>query len=142
MILQLASSYTESDPEILHLGLLGESSTLHGATGHGQRPAAPWMDRLQRAPALKGSLSAVTATVVGVVANLGLWFALHVLFERVFNFRAGPLRLQVPDALTVNLQAAVIAVIAAATIFALKWSIARTLIVAAMCGLLLSALAR
>ena len=44
---------------------------------------APWMDRLQRARWLKGGLAAVTAAVVGVIANLALWFALHVLFARV-----------------------------------------------------------
>ena len=58
---------------------------------------APWMDRLQRAPALKGGLAGVTATVVGVIANLALWFALHVLFARVDVVEAGPLRLQSPD---------------------------------------------
>ncbi|HSR01016.1 MAG TPA: chromate efflux transporter, partial [Sphingomicrobium sp.] len=56
---------------------------------------APWMDRLQRAPALKGGLAAVTAAVVGVIANLALWFALHVLFARVAVVEAWPLRLQV-----------------------------------------------
>jgi chromate transporter len=102
---------------------------------------APWMDRLQRVPALKGGLAAVTAAVVGVIANLALWFALHVFFARVSMFQAGPLRLQVPDMLTFDWRAGVTAAIAVATIFALKWSIVRTLIVAATCGLLLSAVA-
>ena len=54
---------------------------------------APWMDRLERAPRLQGALAAVTAAVVGVIANLSAWFALHVLFARVEEVRAGPLRL-------------------------------------------------
>src|SRR5690606_19608512 len=58
---------------------------------------APWMERLQRAPALRGGLAAVTAAVVGVIANLALWFALHVMFARVSVVESGVLRLQVPE---------------------------------------------
>ena len=96
---------------------------------------APWMDRLQRAPALKGGLAAVTAAVVGVIANLALWFALHVLFARVSMVHTGPLRLQVPELATFDWRAGAIAVVAAVLIFALKWSIVRTLLIAAACGL-------
>lgn len=41
---------------------------------------APHAERLRGNPALTGALSAVTAAVVGVIANLALWFALHALF--------------------------------------------------------------
>ena len=41
---------------------------------------APHAERLRGNPALAGALSAVTAAVVGVIANLALWFALHALF--------------------------------------------------------------
>ena len=41
---------------------------------------APHAERLRHSPALAGALSAVTAAVVGVIANLGLWFALHALW--------------------------------------------------------------
>ena len=40
---------------------------------------APHAERLRGNPALAGALSAVTAAVVGVIANLALWFALHAL---------------------------------------------------------------
>ena len=33
-------------------------------------------------PALAAALSAITAAVVGVILNLAVWFALHVLFAR------------------------------------------------------------
>jgi chromate transporter len=36
---------------------------------------APWIDRLGHAVRLKGGLAAVTAAVVGVIANLTAWFA-------------------------------------------------------------------
>ncbi|WP_188644913.1 chromate efflux transporter [Tsuneonella deserti] len=102
---------------------------------------APWMDRLQRAPFLKGGLAAVTAAVVGVVANLALWFALHVLFAQVAWIEAGPMRLQFPEPASFQWQPALIAVIAAVLVFALRWSIVRTLAATAACGLLLAWLA-
>jgi chromate transporter len=58
---------------------------------------APHLDRLTARPALAAALAAITAAVVGVMANLALWFALHVLFAEVDVLRVGPLRLWVPS---------------------------------------------
>jgi chromate transporter len=102
---------------------------------------APWMDRLQRAPALKGGLAAVTAAVVGVIANLALWFALHVLFARVSVVEAGPARLQWPELMSFDWRAALIAVVALALVFVLKRGIVATLGVTAAMGLALGLLA-
>jgi len=96
---------------------------------------APWMDRMQRAPALKGGLAGVTAAVVGVIANLALWFALHVLFTRVVVLQAGPLALQWPDGTSFDRRAALISAAALALIFGAKWGIIRTLGVTAAMGL-------
>jgi chromate transporter len=41
---------------------------------------APHAERLRENRALSAALAAVTAAVVGVIANLALWFALHSLF--------------------------------------------------------------
>jgi chromate transporter len=41
---------------------------------------APYVEAAGRVKWLSGALSAVTAAVVGVIANLAVWFALHVLF--------------------------------------------------------------
>ncbi len=43
---------------------------------------APWSERLRANRALSAALTAVTAAVVGVIANLALWFALHSLFTQ------------------------------------------------------------
>lgn len=43
---------------------------------------APSVERLEHARRLQGALAAITAAVVGVIANLTLWFGLHVLFSR------------------------------------------------------------
>ena len=101
---------------------------------------APWMDRIQRAPALKGGLAGVTGAVVGVIANLALWFALHVLFAQVTVVSAGPIRLQWPDAASFDWRAAAIAAVAALLIFRLKRGVVATLAVTAAMGWALGAL--
>lgn len=101
---------------------------------------APWMERLQRATALKGGLAGVTGAVVGVIANLSLWFALHLLFARVATVQAGTLHWQVPDLATFDRRAALIAAVAAGLIFRARWGIVRVLGVCATMGLALSAL--
>ena len=41
---------------------------------------APHMERLRHAKALSFALSGITAAVVGVILNLGVWFGLHAFF--------------------------------------------------------------
>ncbi len=52
---------------------------------------APYIETILARPRLKGALAGISAAVVGVILNLSLWFALHVLFERVTDTRFGPL---------------------------------------------------
>lgn len=99
---------------------------------------APWMGRLERWTALQGALAAITAAVVGVIANLSLWFALHVLFARLSNVRAGPAELLVPDVTSLDWRAAAIAVIAALLVFRLNQGLVRVLAICALLGLGLS----
>ncbi len=40
---------------------------------------APWVEALRGKRSLTAALSAITAAVVGVIANLALWFGMHVL---------------------------------------------------------------
>lgn len=51
---------------------------------------APYVENLLSRPRLRGALDAISASVVGVILNLSLWFALHVLFARVGDGRFGP----------------------------------------------------
>jgi len=53
---------------------------------------APFVEQLRGNRRLSGALSAITAAVVGVILNLTVWFALHVLFGQVTEKHAGPLR--------------------------------------------------
>ncbi len=58
---------------------------------------APHVEDLLARPRLKAALAAITAAVVGVIANLSLWFAIHVLFASVTEVSAGPVTLGLPD---------------------------------------------
>lgn len=44
---------------------------------------APLIDWLDGYPRIRAGLAAITAAVVGVIANLSLWFAAHVMFDEV-----------------------------------------------------------
>ena len=52
-------------------------------------PGAPFVETLRGNRALTAALSAITAAVVGVILNLAVWFALHVLFARGARGGAG-----------------------------------------------------
>jgi chromate transporter len=78
---------------------------------------APWIEALRGHRALNGALTGITAAVVGVVLNLSVWFALHVLFGAVAERDVGPLRLLVPDASTLQWPSLVLAAAAALATF-------------------------
>lgn len=94
---------------------------------------APWMDRLERVPRLQAALAAITAAVVGVIANLAVWFALHVLFVRM-------LPSGLPDVASFDWRAGLIAVGAALLLFRFNRGVLLTLALAAVAGLALSLL--
>lgn len=99
---------------------------------------APWIERLQNVRWLKGGLAAITAAVVGVIANLTLWFALHVLFGRITENAVGPAKFLVPDWFSFDWKAALLSILAILLLFAAKWSIFRMLGAMALAGLALS----
>jgi chromate transporter len=71
---------------------------------------APFIDRLTHMPRLSGALAAITAAVVGVIANLSLWFALQVLFASVPEVSLGPLQISLPDPASLRPLPALIAI--------------------------------
>jgi len=97
---------------------------------------APFVESLRANQRLSGALAAVTAAVVGVILNLTLWFALHVLFARVEVVRAGPLRAYAPDLATLDWRAATLALLAAALMLRLHRSLLETVAVMALLGIL------
>lgn len=53
--------------------------------------AAPYVEWLLNQPRLNAALAAITSAVVGVVLNLSIWFALHVVFAKINTTPFGPL---------------------------------------------------
>jgi chromate transporter len=96
---------------------------------------APYVERLSANPRLAGALAGVTAAVVGVILNLSLWFALHVLFGTVTATWLGPVQLWTPDLATLNVQALLLAILAAILLFGFHFGIAGTLAIAAASSL-------
>ena len=94
---------------------------------------APYIERLKSAPRLKSALSAITAAVVGVVLNLSVWFALHVIFGNVGNVDIGHLHVPVPVIASLNWTAAALAVLAALLLFRMH---AGVMTVLGICGAL------
>lgn len=98
---------------------------------------APWIERMENSPRLKGGLAALTAAVVGVIANLTAWFFIHVLFAAVTNVQIGPMQLNMPVWSSFDWRAALLAAMAAMLLFKLKLNIIRVLAAAAAGGLIL-----
>lgn len=94
---------------------------------------APYIERLNAEPRLKAALAAVTAAVVGVILNLTVWFALHVLFATVTERFAGPLRLHVPELGSISGPALLLSGVAVVLLFVLHRGVLTTL---AVCGAL------
>ena len=84
---------------------------------------APWMERLRGDRALSAALGAVTAAVVGVILNLSVWFALHVVFAETATVAAGPLRLVLPVAGSLDPVAAGLTLLALVAAFGLKMGV-------------------
>jgi chromate transporter len=95
---------------------------------------APYIETVRNVRWLSSALAGVTAAVVGVIANLALWFGLHVLFATVGEARLGPLALPVPDPVTFNSAAAVIAVAAAFALLRFHVNLIAVLGFAALAG--------
>jgi chromate transporter len=96
---------------------------------------APYMERLRGNRSLSSALTGITAAVVGVIADLGVYFAVHTLFDETVAVDGGPLALELPDLTTLRLVPLAIALVAAVLLFRLRWSVLRTLGVCALLGL-------
>jgi chromate transporter len=96
---------------------------------------APFVERLRNNRPLSAALAAITAAVVGVIANLAVFFALHTLFARVRVLDWGAVHLQVPEPLSIQPAAVAVTVLACGLIFVRRWSVLRTLGVCAVVGI-------
>ena len=96
---------------------------------------APFVERLRANQHLSGALAAITAAVVGVILNLSVWFALHVLFGHVEERHFGLLRWFAFDPLALDQHAALLAVVAALLAFRFHRSLIEVIVVMALLGI-------
>jgi chromate transporter len=97
---------------------------------------APYVEKLRANQALSAALSAITAVVVGVIANLAVWFAVNALFaehRRIAGFGVDT-SLPVPGSVDVPMLA--LAVVAFVLVFRLRLGILPLLGITATIGAL------
>lgn len=98
---------------------------------------APYIEQLRQNKALSAALGAITAAVVGVVMNLALWFALHVVFAHVQSVAWG---VEVPVLSSLDWRAVLLSIAAMIAMLRLKAGMLPTLLGSALLGLALQAL--
>lgn len=113
---------------------------------------APYIERLRGHAGLSGALAAITAAIVGVMANLSVWFGLHVLFANVDRLVLLSHRVSVqggdfvnvpiagiawPNWSSIDVSALLLFVLAAVLVFRQRAGVATVLGVSAVVGSLL-----
>ena len=96
---------------------------------------APWIEALRGNRALSGALNGITASVVGVIGNLALWFALHALFSKFTTI--GGIGLDVPVLTSLDPALAGLTVVAFVLVFGRGFGMMWTLGVCALSGIAL-----
>ncbi|PRY78704.1 chromate transporter [Yoonia maritima] len=100
---------------------------------------APLIDWLDSRPRLRGALAAITAAVVGVIANLSLWFALHVFFDQITTHEWGIFSLIWPSFASIQPAAVALAVLSGFLLLGKNWSLPLVLLISALAGLIIGA---
>ncbi len=96
---------------------------------------APWIEYISAQPRLKSALSAITAAVTGVILNLALWFALHVVFGKAERL-TGAVPVWWPDWTTLDFAALLLCGVLGAALIKWKTSIPKLLALGIAAGLL------
>lgn len=101
---------------------------------------APYVEALRNNRMLGAALSAITAAVVGVILNLALWFAVHVIFRQVVSVDWHGIGVDLPVFSSIDWRAAVLSAMAMLAMFRLKLGMLTTLAMCGLAGMVLSAL--
>lgn len=95
---------------------------------------APYVEKLRGQPALSAALAAITAAVVGVIANLALWFGINLLFSEHMRVAAWFFDMQLPLLLSVDGAALALTAVAFILTFGLRLGLLPVLGVTAVLG--------
>lgn len=88
---------------------------------------APYIEHLRGNKNLSTALSGITAAVVGVILNLGIWFSLNTIFDEVREEFYGPIRLYMPSLASIDWGSLFLAAVALFTYFKLKLDMLKVL---------------
>ena len=100
--------------------------------------AGPYVEWIVARPRLNNALGGITAAIVGVIANLSVWFALHVFFAKVELVEKGVFQILIPDPASVEWGVLPIAFVCGLLLFWRQWDSWKIIAVAAALGLGLS----
>ncbi len=95
---------------------------------------APYIELLRGHRSINAALASITAAVVGVILNLGVWFGLHVLFRSVTEIQLGPLHMLAPSLASIDLGASTLAAIALLCLMRFKLGLPKTLALSTTLG--------
>lgn len=95
---------------------------------------APYIEWISSQPRLRGALRAITAAVVGVILNLSIWFALHVIFAEVRQVHYGVVTLWQPTLASIEGLAVALFALCSLLAFRFHWSILQILALSALLG--------
>ncbi|WP_406853766.1 chromate efflux transporter [Alsobacter sp. KACC 23698] len=98
---------------------------------------APFVEVLRGDKALTGALSAITASVVGVILNLAIWFAIHTVFRQTRPVSLGWGAFEAPVLASVDPWALALSVAAAVAVFRYKAGMLTTLAACSAAGVAL-----
>jgi len=99
---------------------------------------APFVEALRANKALAAALGTVTAAVVGVILNLAVWFALHVLFADLHPLEWMGARFEVPILASADVPSIVLAAAAAIAVFRFGIGMVPVLLASALTGIVYS----
>jgi chromate transporter len=99
----------------------------------------PYVEALRGNKAITAALTAITAAVVGVIMNLAVWFALHVVFRQTWTLDLAGVGPELPVLASIDWQAAALAVAAMLAMLRFGTKMLPTLAACALAGLLLHA---
>jgi chromate transporter len=103
---------------------------------------APYIEGLRGNRRLAAALEAVTAAVVGVIANLALTFAVHTLFEHVREVDTVGGSIPVPVWSSLDVFALIVAVVSFIGLWRFRWKILPVIGASAVAGLIVNGLLR
>lgn len=95
---------------------------------------APYVEALRGNRALSAALAAITAAVVGVIANLALWFALNLLFSETRQITGAGIDVLLPVLSSIQLPMLGLSALALVLVFGFRLHLLKVLGVMALAG--------